>query len=232
MAGEHERNHLAGIVEAFIAAESGLTQIRRILKELNIATRMPNDAASLPPAQMQLRQQAVDQLITSLDQVTETYSIGATKLLDGTWTVSLAHPISGEIAILRLPSMSSRNLGNDQIGGRLNTLVTGGSSAINQGNPARCSSIVQCALLQAAAASEDLGRYLGEVVEPSLIACEVMCANAVASNTAIFDLDFTLQTSQLTPLDALANAQKLPTSHTQSNSTKSPSLSLRHNDEG
>jgi len=186
-----------------LAAEA----IERIQQHVLRITAFAQSAADLAPegkAEPSTWRTDVAAEVRSIDQIADSTESDACTLLDGTWAVTLADAMGKGVRVLRIAEMSSRVLGSDGIGGHLASLANedGGGEV----TAVRVKDVARCALLQAASAREQITSFLHDAVEPLASTLAVTIANRTAADLAVGDLEFAHQASQLTPLDALAQA--------------------------
>jgi hypothetical protein len=152
------------------------------------------------------RQTAIDREIQAIDGLATTTEVQGVTPLDGTWSVALADPSVGGVRTLRIASMASHCLGTERIGGFLSSLASARAQPMDRSDPARGRAVVRCAMLQVAAAHEQISAFVRDALDPLRLTLEVVSANTEAALGAYEDLDLAHQTSRLTRLDALVNA--------------------------
>lgn len=187
-----------------LAAEA----IERIQRHTLRITALAQSAADLPSkvgAEGLSWQGDVADAVRSIDRIVGSTESAGYKLLDGTWAVTLADTSGKGVRVLRIAEMSGRVLGSAGIGGHLASLATADGGHV--GHAVRVQDVARCALLQAAAAREQILSFLHDAVDPLASALEVTLANRAAADLAAGDLEFACAASQLTPLDALAQAR-------------------------
>ncbi len=193
------------VAEALNLAAAAIERVQQHVLRLGAAVQSAADLAPAGETAPSSWRADVAAEVRSIDQIVGSTESDGCKLLDGTWAVTLADAAGKGVRVLRVAEMSSRALGNEAIGGRLASLMLAGDAC--EGTVVRVQDVARCALLQAAAAREQIVAFLRDAVEPLAAALEVTLANRTAADLAVGDLAFAQQASQLTPLDALAQAR-------------------------
>jgi len=197
--------HVRDVAEAMDLAASAIERIQQHILRIAALARSAGDLPTTVATAPLAWQAEVAREVRSIERIVDSTESGGCKLLDGTWSVTLAEASGGGAGTLRIAEMSSRVLGNAGIGGYLASLTTLDDCGV--GVAVRVQDVSRCALLQAAAARKEILSFLQDVVEPLASAIEITIANRTAADLAVGDLAFAGLASQLTPLDALAQAR-------------------------
>lgn len=199
--------HQIGDLSAVLAtAHSGIVEVQRRLARLAEIADPQGLTDHQWHASHAARQAAVDLEIRAIDELVGETQANGVKLLDGTWSVALADPSVGGIRTLRIASMASHCLGRERIGGFLSAMASAASRPIDSADPARSRAVIRCAMLQVAAAHEQVSAFLRDALEPLRRTLKVTSANVAAAQGTFEDMDLAHQASRLTRLDALLNA--------------------------
>lgn len=200
-------------MDRFQAVHAAVVHVRSLLVDLlsTIQTiqSIQNEAGS--PACVTTIQASIDHRISELDRFVLGAVLGDQQIVGGEHTLNF-EDIHGQTLLLKIPGMSSVQLGNEQIGGHLAELKTDGTAAIVNGDLVKSLSIAKCAYLQVDGVYHDLERYLHDLTEGAEACIDVADANQRSSDAAHDDVSFAHEISQLTQLDVLAQMQnRMPT---------------------
>ena len=199
--------HQIGDLSAVLAtAHSGIAKVQHLLARLAEIADPQGLTDHQWHASQAARQAAIDLEIRAIDELAAAAQANGVKLLDGTWSVALADPSVGGIRTLRITSMASHSLGRERIGGFLSSLTSADSRPIDGADSARSRAVIRCAMLQVAAAHEQVSVFLRDALDPLRRTLEVTSANVEAAQGTFEDADLAHQASRLTRLDALLNA--------------------------
>lgn len=199
--------HQIRVLSAVLAtAQRGIEEVQRRLARLSEIADPQCLTDHQWHAAQTARQIAIDREIQAIDELAAATQADGAKLLDGTWSVALADPSVGGIRTLRIASMASHCLGRERIGGFLSSLASVDSQPIDRSDPAMSRAVIRCAMLQVAAAREQVSAFQRDALDPLRRTLEVMSANVEAAQGTFEDVDLAHQASRLTRLDALLNA--------------------------
>lgn len=187
-------------------AQSGIEQVQGHLARLAELADPRGLTDDQWRASQSERQTAIHREIQAIDELATTTQADGENLLDGTWSVALADPRVGGVRALRIVSMASECLGRARIGGFLSSLASTAARPTGFSEPARSRAVIRCAMLQVAAAHEQVSAFLRDALEPLRLSLEVVSANVEAAQSTFDDMDLAHQASRLTRLDALLNA--------------------------
>lgn len=104
-----------------------------------------------------------------------------------------------------IQSVAASKLGDDNIG-FLNDLVTGGAATLVAGNSADASQIIEKAVRQVSVLRGRLGAFEKNTLDTNINSLSIALENVTASESAIRDADFALETAQLTRSQILTQA--------------------------
>lgn len=199
--------HQIGALSAVLAAaESGIEEVQHRLARLAEIADPQGLSDHQWNALQAARQTAIDREIRAIDERAASTEADGAKLLDGTWSVALADASMGGVRTLRIASVASHCLGRERIGGFLSSLASADSQPINRSDPARNRAVIRCAMLQVAAAREQVAAFRRDALDPLRRTFEVISANVEAAEDAFEEVDLARQASRLTRIDALLNA--------------------------
>lgn len=102
-------------------------------------------------------------------------------------------------------SVAASRLGNTAVG-FLSQIVTGAEFAVDRGNTAKASDIVNEAIRQVAVLRGRLGAFERNTLQTNINSLSITMENLTASESAIRDTDFAYETSRLTRNQILVNA--------------------------
>jgi len=198
-------DELRRVDAAFRLATDGIETIQRSLQDLDARLLLLED----PPApDITAHTAYFDQAVHMIDRTVETTEFDGARLLDGTWSVTLADAGGKGVRVLRIRPLAARDLGNARIGGFLTSFTSHAAalppaSPSQADGPARHRAVLRCAILQVAAVREQVAVFRREAVTPLIQTLEVTAENTQASHQAGIDSDFAHQVGNLTRLDAL-----------------------------
>lgn len=180
------------MTSALQIAQDGVERIQQHLQCMNDLVQSKN-----------VHHDEIDREIQAIDQIANSTDPRGNRLLDGTWSVSVADPAGDGVRSLRIPSLRCTDLGHEGIGGFVVSIATdGGQTDILS----RKLAIIRCAILQTASIHEELSAFLTNVANPLIDVLEIATANANAAQVTIQDTDMACQVSRLTKLDAMMHA--------------------------
>jgi flagellin len=104
-----------------------------------------------------------------------------------------------------LQSVAASRLGNTAVG-FLSQIVTGSDYSVEHGHTTRASEIVNEAIRQVAVLRGRLGSFERNTLQTNINSLSITVENLTASESAIRDTDFAVETSRLTRSQILVNA--------------------------
>ncbi len=115
------------------------------------------------------------------------------------------HVDAGGQTSLAIPSISTGSLGRPDVG-YLSSLGTGGSAALTSGDAPAAQDILDVAIKHVAVIRGRLGAFQKTILDPNVNALQVALENVTASQSAIRDADFAIETAALTRAQILVQA--------------------------
>jgi len=115
------------------------------------------------------------------------------------------HINSSEQTSIGVNSVVASNLGTNELG-YLNEVATGGSASLVGSNTSQAALIIEEAIQQVAILRGRLGAFEKNTLDTNMNALRITLENVTASESAIRDADFAMETSRLTRSQILVNA--------------------------
>ncbi len=121
-------------------------------------------------------------------------------------TFQLAPSVSrqGQVS-LGIHSVSTGTLGNNELG-YLSSIRSGGSNSVTSGNALQAQRIVDHAITQVSVMRGRLGAFQKNTIETNINSLQVALENVTASESAIRDTDFAVETAKMTRAQILVQA--------------------------